>query len=106
LSDDYAQIEVKYTESYNGLLLPQGDGPFAFANGLAASFRVETFNITSTGNVTSYFIQGSQRWQSVTLVKGRSLTISRVGFESSVDETPVCLRVCEEVPLALIRTNV
>ncbi|RDW84250.1 hypothetical protein BP6252_01840 [Coleophoma cylindrospora] len=87
--EGYAQIEVKYSEAYNGLLESQGDGPFAFANGLAGTFRVETFNLTHTGNVSSYFIQGSQRWQSITLIKGSYLKLSSVGFKSSVEQTPL-----------------
>ncbi|KXJ87792.1 Six-hairpin glycosidase-like protein [Microdochium bolleyi] len=82
--DEYAQIEVKFTESYN----PQGDGPFAFGNGLGATFRVETHNITKTGDLRGYFIQGSQRWQSIKFVRGSGLTISRAGFVSSISEQP------------------
>jgi hypothetical protein len=71
-------------------LKAQGDGPFAFANGLSATFRVETFNITKTGDMTGYFIQGSQRWQSIKLVNGKKLVIQRAGFVSSVDQSLVC----------------
>ncbi|KAJ5640999.1 Six-hairpin glycosidase-like protein [Penicillium herquei] len=83
------QIEVKYTEAFEGLLSPQGDGPFAFANGLSATFRVETFNITKPGLLKGYFIQGSQRWQSIRLVNEGSLKIKRAGFVSSVDQSPL-----------------
>jgi hypothetical protein len=68
----------------------EGDGPFAFANALAATFRVETFNITKTGDLSGYFIQGSQRWQSIKLISGKKLVIQRAGFVSSVDQSPVC----------------
>lgn len=92
--DGYAQIEVKVTESYIGLENPHGDGPFPFANGLGATFRVETFNITKTGQHRGFFIYGSQRWQSIRLVGGSSgsgrggLTISRAGYVSSISEQP------------------
>ncbi|KAF7556572.1 hypothetical protein G7Z17_g1309 [Cylindrodendrum hubeiense] len=86
---DFAQIEVRYTESYVGLENPQGDGPFAFANALAATFRVETFNVTQIGELNGYFIQGSQRWQSIRLIRGSGLTIERAGFVSTIDETPI-----------------
>jgi len=72
-----------------GLLVAQSDGPFAFANGLGATFRVETFNITQPCSLASYFIQGSQRWQSIRLIKGSALTISRAGFASSVSQQHV-----------------
>ncbi|KAJ5919313.1 hypothetical protein N7466_010256 [Penicillium verhagenii] len=83
------QVEVKYTEAFPGLLKPQGDGPFAFANALGATFRVETFNITHTGDLAGYFIQGSQRWQSIKLISGKKLVIKRAGFISSVDQSPL-----------------
>lgn len=76
-------------ESDSGLLNEQADGPYAFANALGATFRVETFNITKSGIFTGYFIQGSQRWQSVKLVKGNGLVLKSLGFRSSVDTTPV-----------------
>lgn len=71
----FAQIEVKYSEAYlsvrridgdetalwlmrtwSGLEKPQGDGPFAFANSLAAIFQVETFNITHIGELEVFLV--------------------------------------------------
>lgn len=52
------------------------------------SFRTETFNITSPGMTESFFIQGGQRWQTVTLLSNTSVTISNVGFRPSVDIKP------------------
>ncbi|KAH8685358.1 Six-hairpin glycosidase-like protein [Tricladium varicosporioides] len=68
--------------------MPNSDGPFSFANGLAGTFRVETINVTVVGLLTSTFIQGSQRWQSIKLIAGTGLVISTVGFISTVDQTP------------------
>ncbi|KWU43435.1 hypothetical protein RHOSPDRAFT_35040 [Rhodotorula sp. JG-1b] len=89
LSSPYAQIEIKYTESYNGLLVNQSDGPFPFANGLSSEFRVETLNITQTGELKSFFAQGSQRWQSIKLIYGSGVTMKTVGFISTVDQAPI-----------------
>lgn len=89
IGSPYAQIEVKYTEAFQGLLTNQSDGPFAFSNGLANTFRVETFNITSSGRLTSYFIQGSQRWQSIKLIAGSDLRMATVGFEATTDTSPL-----------------
>jgi hypothetical protein len=75
--------------SFSGLLQPQSDGPFSFANSLAGTFRVETFNVTEVGIIASNFIQGSQRWQSIRLITGKRLKISNAGFISTVDRTPV-----------------
>ncbi|KAK9421851.1 putative Alpha-L-rhamnosidase six-hairpin glycosidase domain-containing protein [Seiridium unicorne] len=52
------QIEVKYSESSVGLALPWADGPYSFATGLANSFRVERFNVTSPGRFATPLIQG------------------------------------------------
>ncbi|KAM0789680.1 hypothetical protein ACM66B_006542 [Microbotryomycetes sp. NB124-2] len=89
LKSPYAQIEVKYTEAFNGLKVNYSDGPFAFANGLANTFRVETFNITQKGEIVSSLVQGSQRWQSIKLIKGSGLVLKSAGFISTVDETPI-----------------
>jgi len=78
--------------------MAQADGPFAFANTLSATFRVETFNITKTGEYRAYFIQGAQRWQSIRLVRGSGITISKAGFVSSISMQPV------SCPVALVCT--
>ena len=59
-----------------------------YVNGLMNSFRVETFNISANGTTQSFFIQGGQRWQTVTLLSNTSVTISGVGFQPSVDIKP------------------
>lgn len=76
-------IEVKYTEGFSGLLQPFSDGPWTFSNGLANSFRVETFNITSTGYLESFFVQGGQRWQSARLISNGSVTIESLGLRAT-----------------------
>ncbi|KAJ5221604.1 uncharacterized protein N7469_010491 [Penicillium citrinum] len=81
------QIEVKYSEPYDGLHQPWSDGPYTFSTSLANGFRVETFNITKTGMLKSPLIQGGQRWQSVRLIAGHSLTFTRLGFVSTVSDT-------------------
>ncbi|KAL7337612.1 catalytic activity: RhaA is able to hydrolyze alpha-1 [Rhodotorula toruloides] len=89
LGSPYAQLEVKYTEAFNGLKVNYSDGPFPFSNGLSSEFRVETLNVTKTGELASFFIQGSQRWESVKLIKGQGVEIKSAGFISSVDEAPI-----------------
>jgi hypothetical protein len=76
-------IEVKYTEEFSGLLQPFSDGPWTFSNGLANSFRVETFNVTSTGYLESFFVQGGQRWQSARLISNGSVTIESLGLRAT-----------------------
>ncbi|WYZ33993.1 hypothetical protein EsH8_I_000269 [Colletotrichum jinshuiense] len=80
-----AQIEVKYTEHFDGLNRPFGDGPYTFSNQLSNSFRVETFNITVVGRVVSPLIQGGQKWQSIRLLTNGTVTFSNVGFEATID---------------------
>ncbi|KAF8861335.1 Six-hairpin glycosidase [Acephala macrosclerotiorum] len=89
LAGPAAQIELKYSEQFEGLNLNTGDGPWLYANGLMNSFRTETFNITTTGTTGSFFIQGGQRWQTITLLSNTSVTVSNVGFKASVDIQPV-----------------
>lgn len=53
------------------------------------NFRTETFNITNTSTTESFFIQGGQRWQTVTLLSAdTSFTIGNIGFRASVDIQP------------------
>ena len=79
-----AQIEVKYSEPFDGLSQPWSDGPYAFAAGLSNTFRVETFNITQPGYFSAFLLQGGQRWQSIRLLTNSSVSFSQVGFEPSV----------------------
>ncbi|ORY82403.1 Six-hairpin glycosidase-like protein [Leucosporidium creatinivorum] len=89
LSNSYAQIAIKYSEAYNGLKQNFSDGPYSFANGLSNEFRVETLNITKTGELSSFLVQGSQRWQSIELIKGSGVTLKSAGFISTVDQAPL-----------------
>ncbi|KAI0103908.1 Six-hairpin glycosidase-like protein [Nemania sp. FL0031] len=88
LSGD-VQIEVRYSEQFNSLSHNFSDGPFPYANGLSNTFRVETFNVTSTGTVASRLIQGGQRWMSLELITPGSIDISEVGFIATIDTTEV-----------------
>ncbi|KAB8222926.1 Six-hairpin glycosidase-like protein [Aspergillus novoparasiticus] len=79
------QLEVKYSEEFNGLNHPFSDGPYSFSNQLGNTFRVETFNITKAGRVTSSLLQGGQRWQSIRLLTSGTVTLSQVGFDATID---------------------
>lgn len=84
-----AQIEVRYSEPFAGLSDPWSDGPFLFSPMLSNSFRAETFNVTEAGRLVAPLLQGGQRWQSITLLTGGSISFDSVGFEATVDTTPV-----------------
>lgn len=84
-----AQIEVRYSEPFAGLRDPWSDGPFLFSSMLSNSFRAETFNVTGTGRLVAPLLQGGQRWQSITLLTGGSISFDSVGLEATVDTTPV-----------------
>ncbi|KAK2038463.1 Six-hairpin glycosidase [Colletotrichum somersetense] len=79
-----AQIEVKYTEHFDGLNHPFGDGPFTFANMLANNFRVETFDVAATGRLASPLLQGGLKWQSIRLLTNGTVGFSSVGFAASI----------------------
>jgi hypothetical protein len=82
------QIELKYTEDFDGLNQLYGDGPWTFVVGLANSFRTETFNITGPGRIQSTLLQGAQRWETVTLLTDDTIVVSSPGFEPSVEVCP------------------
>lgn len=83
----HVQIEVKYTEAFDGLRQPFSDGPYPFNVALANTYRVETFNITNTGSIEAYFLQGGQRWQSIRLLTNGMVTFSNVGFRATIPGT-------------------
>ncbi|KAF2021682.1 glycoside hydrolase family 78 protein [Aaosphaeria arxii CBS 175.79] len=83
------QIEVKYTEEFRGLNSNYSDGPFTFSIGLSNTYRVETFEVTETGPLQAYLLQGGQRWQSIRLLTSGSITFSSVGFEASIPKSDI-----------------
>ena len=86
LSGD-TQIEVKYSEEFPALALPQSDGTWPFTIGLANAFRVETFNLTECGKAQSFFVQGGQRWQTVRLLSNTTIVFNEIGFNSTAPLT-------------------
>ncbi|KKY32727.1 putative alpha-l-rhamnosidase [Diaporthe ampelina] len=83
------QIEVRYSEPFVGLTDPWSDGPFLFSPMLASGFRAETLNVTELGRLVAPLVQGGQRWQSITLLTGGSITFESAGLEATVDSTAV-----------------
>lgn len=77
----------RYTEAFSDLQHPYADGPFPFAVGLTNTYRVETLNITRTGQIQSFLSQGGQRWQTIRLLTSGSVTFGKVGFLPTI--TPI-----------------
>lgn len=83
------QIEFKYTEDFDGLNQPYGDGPWSFVINLANSFRTETFNVTGPGRIQSALLQGGQRWETLTLLTNDTIVLSDPGFAPTVEVCPL-----------------
>ncbi|KAF7890917.1 uncharacterized protein EAF01_010726 [Botrytis porri] len=83
------QIEVKYSEEFDGLNTNFSDGPFPSAIGLSNTYRVETCELTETGPFEAFLLQGGQRWQSIRLLTSGSVTFSTIGFTASVSAIDV-----------------
>ncbi|THX28958.1 Six-hairpin glycosidase [Aureobasidium pullulans] len=79
------QIETRYTEDLGDIDLPYSDGPFTFGQGLTNTYRIETFEITSVGQLNSYLTQGGQRWQTIRLLTSGTVTFKNVGFTATID---------------------
>ncbi|KAH7034316.1 Six-hairpin glycosidase-like protein [Macrophomina phaseolina] len=94
------QIESRYSEAKASLGLPQADGPWTYSNGLSNTFRVETFDVTSSGRVQSFFIQGGLRWQAIKLLGEGSLTFCGAGIASGND-----VRTVESLPGSFESSN-
>lgn len=95
------QIEVKYAEQFPALFNPQSDEPWTFTNGLANTFRVQTFNLTTNGKTDSYLLQGGLRWQTVRLLTTHSVALSLVGLKSTEAHIPA-----SEVPGRFRTSNI
>lgn len=83
-----SQIEVKYAEGSYTLAQPQSDGPWTFSNQNSASFRIETFDLTDTARLQSFFIQGGQRWQTVRLLTNTSVSFRSISFNLTSAHIP------------------
>ncbi|KAH8645996.1 glycoside hydrolase family 78 protein [Tricladium varicosporioides] len=83
------QIEIKYSEEFNGLLSNFSDGPIPFNIGLSNSYRVETFQVTKSGRFDEFLLQGGQRWQSIRLLTQGTIQFSSIGFVPSVSNVDI-----------------
>ncbi|KAF1795742.1 Six-hairpin glycosidase-like [Phytophthora cactorum] len=88
VSNGPVEIEVKYAEQFPALSLNYSDGPSQFTTSIANSRRVETHRFTGDeigATVTSMLSQPGQRWQSLRLLTGDSITFQTVGLQASVE---------------------
>ncbi|KAG2798828.1 hypothetical protein PC118_g20982, partial [Phytophthora cactorum] len=88
VSDGPVDVEVKYSEQFPVLSTNFSDGPSQYATAVANSRRVEThrFTINEIGvTVTSMLSQPGQRWQTLRLLSGDSITFESVGLQASVE---------------------
>ncbi|KAK4700814.1 hypothetical protein P7C70_g5430, partial [Phenoliferia sp. Uapishka_3] len=83
------QVEVKYSDTIAALTNPDSDGPFLFSSSLTNNFRIETFEITSTGIVESFFMQGGLRYHSVRLIRGEFVSLSAISIRPVAQEVPI-----------------
>ncbi|KAI5206619.1 glycoside hydrolase family 78 protein [Aureobasidium subglaciale EXF-2481] len=79
------QIETRYSEDLGEIDLPYSDGPFPFGEGLSNTYRIETLEITSKGQLNSYLAQGGQRWQTIRLLTSGYVTFASVGFTATIN---------------------
>ncbi|ETP26155.1 hypothetical protein F441_01062 [Phytophthora nicotianae CJ01A1] len=81
-------IEVKYSEQFSVLSTNFSDGPSQYATAVANSRRVETHRFTENEigvTVTSMLSQPGQRWQTLHLLSGNSITFEAVGLQASIE---------------------
>ncbi|KUF79820.1 hypothetical protein AM587_10014672 [Phytophthora nicotianae] len=88
VSNGPVEVEVKYAEQFPALSLNYSDGPSQFTTSIANSRRVETHRFTEDeigATITSILSQPGQRWQSLRLLTGDSITFETVGLQASVE---------------------
>lgn len=88
LSNGPVDVEVKYSEQFSVLSTNFSDGPSPYATAVANSRRVETHRFTEEDigdTVTSMLSQPGQRWQTLRLLSGDSVTFEAVGLQASIE---------------------
>ncbi|KAJ8525232.1 hypothetical protein ON010_g15883 [Phytophthora cinnamomi] len=83
ISNGTVDVEIKYSEQFPALSLNYSDGPSQFTTSIANSRRVGTHRFTESdvgATITSVLSQPGERWQSLRLLTGGSVT-----FEAVVD---------------------
>ncbi|KAH7476214.1 uncharacterized protein KRP23_6903 [Phytophthora ramorum] len=88
VSNTPVDVEVKYSEQFPALSTNFSDGPSQFATAVANSRRVETHRFTEEQvgvTVASMLSQPGQRWQTLRLLSGDSVTFEAVGLQASVE---------------------
>ncbi|KAH7389252.1 Six-hairpin glycosidase-like protein [Cadophora sp. MPI-SDFR-AT-0126] len=81
-------IDLSVSESYSGILQPDGDGPFPFSPGADTMRRVR-IRPSCPGYYEGRNVQGSQRWMKTTLVSRGSVTLCAVGFKPTTSNLPL-----------------
>ncbi|GMF12374.1 unnamed protein product [Phytophthora lilii] len=82
------EVEIKYAEQFPALSLNYSDGPSQFTTSIANSRRVETHRFTENevgATITSMLSQPGERWQTLRLLSGDSVTFEKVGLQASVE---------------------
>ncbi|POM71881.1 Glycoside hydrolase [Phytophthora palmivora] len=88
ISNGPVEVEVKYAEQFPALSLNYSDGPSQFTTSIANSRRVETHRFTGSeigATITSMLSQPGERWQTLRLLTGDSITFETVGLQASVE---------------------
>ncbi|KAJ8574575.1 hypothetical protein ON010_g4639 [Phytophthora cinnamomi] len=77
ISNGTVDVEIKYSEQFPALSLNYSDGPSQFTTSIASSLRVGTHRFTESdvgATITSVLSQPGERWQSLRLLTGGSVT--------------------------------
>jgi hypothetical protein len=81
-------VEIKYAEQFPVLSTNFSDGPSQYATAVANSRRVETHRFSESDvntTITSMLSQPGQRWQTLRLLSGDSVTFETVGFQATIE---------------------
>lgn len=89
-AEGLGNIDLTFSEGFNGIMDPDGDGPFSFSPGADTRRRVRV-RVSHPGHYQTNHVQGSQRWLKLMLKTPGPATvkISFVGFLSTTSTTPL-----------------
>jgi hypothetical protein len=83
VSNGPVEVEVKFSEQFQALSANYSDGLSQYSLSIANSRRVETHRFSDSdvgATVTSILSQGGERWQTLRLLTGDSVTFETVGL--------------------------
>lgn len=78
---EQATVDIRYGETFYGLESPTGDGAWVYSTMLSSTFETDRLRVARPGTYRVPYQQGGFRWQSLRLVNGSGINITKIGVQ-------------------------